>query len=168
MEEEIIKPIIDFPNYRISNFGNVYSLRKNKLYLLKLELTKKGYYRIRIVNDVEHKRFLVHKLVAIHFVDKVLDKNEINHINGIKTYNYYKNLEWCTRSENTIHAYKTGLEKKVYSINHHNCKLTKENVIEIRKMRKETNLTLQKIANKFNVERSTIGYIVNNKFHLHD
>jgi hypothetical protein len=31
--------------------------------------------------------------------------------NGIKSHNNAKNLEWCTSSENTIHAFKTGLRR---------------------------------------------------------
>lgn len=168
MEEEKIKPIIDFPNYRISNFGNVYSLRKNKLYLLKLELTHRGYYRIRLINNTKKRRFLVHRLVAIHFIDNLLNKKEVNHINGIKTDNFDTNLEWCSHSENIIHSYKNGLQKIIYSEAHSCCKLTSIQIKEIRKMRKETKLTLQKIADLYNVERSTIGYIINNKIRTHD
>lgn len=34
---------------------------------------------------------------------------QVNHIDGNKSNNSLVNLEWCTDSENKIHAYKNGL-----------------------------------------------------------
>lgn len=57
------------------------------------------------------KLFKVHRLVAEYFIPKVEGKNIVNHINGDKTDARASNLEWCTYSENNIHALKTGLRK---------------------------------------------------------
>ena len=53
--------------------------------------------------------YLVHRLVATAFIPNPYNYNEVNHISGIKSCNCSKNLEWCNRSMNMIHAYKMGL-----------------------------------------------------------
>ena len=59
---------------------------------------------------MRHKgnRYLVHRLVAIHFIDNQnLLKTQVNHkdLNGLN--NHYTNLEWTTPSENVIHGHYT-------------------------------------------------------------
>lgn len=61
-------------------------------------------------NNGIRKRVPIHRLVATHFIKKEKNKNEVNHIDGNKENNSVTNLEWCTRRENMIHAYKLGLE----------------------------------------------------------
>jgi len=52
----------------------------------------------------------IHRLVAFSFVEGYDDERYcVNHIDGNKKNNNFKNLEWVTKKENSIHASKTGL-----------------------------------------------------------
>jgi hypothetical protein len=68
-----------------------------------------GYKMVKIRGNDNKKHYVrVHRLVAINFIDNPYNYKMVNHKNGIKTCNDYKNLEWCTNSYNTKHAYDNG------------------------------------------------------------
>lgn len=112
---EIWKDIEGFEGrYQVSNFGNVKSLgcKRNgkKEKILKQHYDKRGYKKVTLSKNYELKSFSVHRLVAIAFLENLENKRTVNHINGIKHDNRVENLEWCTDSENTKHAFKLGLK----------------------------------------------------------
>jgi hypothetical protein len=54
----------------------------------------------------------IHRLVAIAYIPRLNKEADIvNHKDGDPSNNNITNLEWCTHSENTKHAYATGLKK---------------------------------------------------------
>ena len=113
---EIWKDIKDYEGcYQISNLGNIKSLiRKNnkKEKLLKVQISTCGYYKILLYKNNKSKHFKVHRLIAIHFIPNIYNKEQINHIDGNKLNNNINNLEWVTPKENMQHAVRTGLKDK--------------------------------------------------------
>ena len=91
----------------ISSYGRVYSLKT--LTFRKPSIDKGGYELITLNNHGKVYAIRIHQLVARAFIPKHGNKNQVNHINGIKTDNYYWNLEWVSAKENIHHAIKTGL-----------------------------------------------------------
>lgn len=121
------KIIDDFPRYAVSNLGNVKTLFwqnnvNGKLYPREKRLTpikrRDGYLKVNLHND-EYKgrgrgcECFIHRLVAETFIDNPKNLPQVNHKDGNKLNNKVDNLEWVTRSENILHAYKLGLRKSI-------------------------------------------------------
>lgn len=101
--------VIHQEKYIVTADGRVFTYRQNhkKWKEQKLRKHSNGYLRATIHGKDEY----VHRLVAMYFCDHPEGKDEVNHIDGDKTNNRADNLEWCTRAENNLHAFKTGLRQ---------------------------------------------------------
>ena len=110
---EVWKWIEGYENeYKISDKGNIKSYKKGEK-LLKPKLDGKGnYLMICLSKDGDLKYFLIHRLVAKTFIPNPYEKEQVNHIDGNKKNNCVENLEWCTSSENILHALDNDLNKR--------------------------------------------------------
>lgn len=111
---EIWKDIRDYEGiYKISNLGNIKSLPREhvKGKLLNPARNNRGYLRVALSVKGRVRYDSVHRLVAETFIPNPKNLPEVNHIDGNKLNNKVENLEWTTKSQNQIHAYKTGLRK---------------------------------------------------------
>lgn len=57
-----------------------------------------------------------HRIIATAFCPHEPGKDYVNHKDGDKLNNSADNLEWVTRSENTLHSFQTGLQKTIDGI----------------------------------------------------
>jgi hypothetical protein len=157
------KCIEGFLDYQVSNLGRIKSFKKHNGYnikILKLNEDVYGYLYVNLYrNKLENKR-TVHRLVLLTF-KPILNPNDfqINHIDGNKKNNNTSNLEWCTGSENILHAFKIGLINKMYGLKNPSCKLTKDKVIQIRFLLKEGILSQLEIGKLFGVSQIQISRI---------
>lgn len=120
---EIYKDVKGFEGYyQVSNLGNVkptnpYNGRKPKLLTQENAKSKNAFYkRVKLHKQGIVKRYLVHRLVAEHFIDNPKNKPQVNHIDNNTINNSEPNLEWCTASENMQHSHKQGRQDKVTKV----------------------------------------------------
>lgn len=144
-EVEEYRDVVGFEDYfQISNLGNVFSKRSNRI--LKQTKSKTGYWTFGTrINGIAH-RFYVHRRVAMAFLPNELNKPFVNHKDGCKTNNILSNLEWVTHAENVAHAWATGLRNR---------KLTVEQVLEIRASTK----SYRELASIYGLSHVSIGHI---------
>lgn len=115
METEIWKDIPWYEwIYKASSFWRIKSLVWNHQEYRELilkEYHQNWYSHISLQIKRKIKRYQIHRIVAISFIPNIENKTQINHKNWIKTDNRIENLEWCTPSENCLHAHKIWLAK---------------------------------------------------------
>jgi hypothetical protein len=90
-------PVKDFPNYIIDKAGRVYSKPYKKF--LKLAKTRDNSMELQLTKDGSKKTYLLHNLMAEHFLDEIEEKECVAHINRDKSDNRLVNLVRVSHSE---------------------------------------------------------------------
>lgn len=111
----MIKEIEGFPNYYVTEDGKIISKVSGEPKELGQWIDNTGYKQVIIRKNGKRCYKRVHKLVAEAFVfGKTEIKYMVNHIDGNKLNNNFKNLERVSNKENTQHAYDNNLYKSTY------------------------------------------------------
>lgn len=102
------REIEDFEGYWVSDQGEVYSQKTKKV--LKPRENGRGYLKVALCRNGKPYQAYVHRLVAQAFVANPENKEQIDHINAVRTDNRAENLRWCSAKEN--HDYKSDESKE--------------------------------------------------------
>lgn len=109
---DLIIPGIAPGRYFVSSWGNTWNTYTQSP--IGLSLHKKGYWQIQMATKTLDGSYLpitrkIHVLIMKTFCwFPECDNYIINHMDSNKQNNNLYNLEWCTESENTIHAIKNN------------------------------------------------------------
>jgi hypothetical protein len=158
MEKKLIEPVPGWEKeYLVTRDGQVWSVAYNKWRSLRI---KDGYYYIRLIGAGKDVTISVHRLVAMTFVPNPKNKPQVNHIDGNKLNNHFSNLEWCTNSENQLHAHKHNLQPSRKGERNGNNKLSAHEVDSIR----NSGMRRKQVKLKYpHISLTTIDRILKNK-----
>lgn len=90
--------------YQISDVGNVKSTKRGAN--LK-QCERNGYKSVCLSHNNIKRNYLVHRLVAMAFIENPKQCNIVNHKDGNRENNTVSNLEWVTASDNALHSVRT-------------------------------------------------------------
>ena len=148
---EIWKIITTHPNYEISTFGNV--RRSDTKELKALSIATGGYLKVTLYPNP--KTFMVHRLVAIEFINNEENKPQVNHIDSNRQNNHVNNLEWVTCKENMQHCAASNRTPNHKGINNPTARFTEEEIVYIRTSSKQS----LELAKEFGVNSTSISAI---------
>jgi hypothetical protein len=154
-------------NYCIDEYGCILNTRTRCVIIP--SVSKKGYLQVCLTNK---NTYIIHRLIALTFIENKENKPEVNHIDGNKLNNHISNLEWNTTQENLEHKRINNLGKTLKAklsatgINNSQAKLDEEDVILIR-MNCITKNDIKKFSKELNVSIATIYDIKNRRSWTH-
>ena len=161
-------PVVGYEGlYSVSDLGNVMSMNYNKTGLLKMMQPCAGnarspYLKVHLHKNGKSSTATVHSLVIAAFVGLRPPGYDVNHKSGDKFDNRLINLEYCTSSENRLHAYQIGTHVPKYGEKHAWAKLSENDVLEIKKKLGE-GWTQKELSLLYQIGQTTISRIKHGK-----
>lgn len=159
--DKYIEQFLEDPYYRVLPNGQIETLKdrgghiKSEWRIKPFTADDNGYYRI----NYKKKCLQVHRIIYAAFNGPLNPALTINHIDGNPGNNEPSNLELISQSANNLHRFRVLKSGPVMG----NCKLNKSDADEIRRLIAEENMRACDLAQKYNVTKSTISMLLNNK-----
>jgi hypothetical protein len=150
-------PMVGFPNYFVSSFGNVRSIRGP----LKPMRIPNGYLTVAPCKNGKNCRRYVHHLVLEAFVGPRPSGTECRHLNGNRQDNKKSNLAWGTRRQNSADKVLHGTANS--GTRNGGAKLTEKQVWEILELNSQKKMNQQMIAKMYGVSTGAVLRIVTGK-----
>lgn len=100
--DEEIKQIKEFPDYYISNYGNVFVYKNNKFNKVNFSIDKNGRLMVHIKTTDKRTTIMVGRLVAQNFIQDITRNQVISYKDGNVKNNFYKNIIIMSKSENSL------------------------------------------------------------------
>lgn len=145
------KVIPTYPNYEVSNFGNVRRVGSTKLLALSTKRGTHPYQRAHLCQDGKARYILVHRLVLEAFIGPCPKGYQCLHLDNNPRNNRLDNLRWGTPKENHSTINRKGERNP-------RAKLSAENIAYIRSYTGP----LIDLVDQFNVSYKHITHIRSN------
>lgn len=97
---ETWKILSDYPNYSVSNLGNIKNNKKNTI--IKPSIHKSGYLVVQLFKEGKRKCSTIHRLISQEFLENFDKTKYIDHIDRDKTNNNISNLRMVTPTQNCL------------------------------------------------------------------
>lgn len=150
--------------YWITKSGKVLSSAKGKIRQLKVQSGSNIVYPFVSIGD--GYSIWMHRTLGSMFIDNPDNHTVINHIDGNKHNYSLDNLEWCTPSENSLHAYRLKLRSPMLGSTNGNSRFTEKEVKAIKK-RLISGERVKDISISYGVTHSVISAIKNGRSWSH-
>lgn len=165
MSKEVWRAIPEFPDYAVSNLGNVKRIKDAKTAKagrqLKSSKMPSGYVGIILRRDGRSITQYVHTLVLSAFIcPRPSPVHQAAHYNGVRWDNRLANLRWALPIENNADKKKHGTDQ--VGMKHHMRKITDADVLEIRRLR-SLGMYCKDIAKRFGLHKAYISLVANGK-----
>lgn len=96
--------------YQIDEYGNVYSVRHDRIMSHKKPDNHYPYPGISLRKDGHNKKFGIHRLIAMTHIPNPDNLPIVMHKDNNKLNHSIDNLQWGTSSQNNLDAYKDGVK----------------------------------------------------------
>ena len=162
--------IEEYPDYEVSNLGNVRSIDKDiidswgrkyhkqgQLLKIAIQLSKGNYLQamVSIYQNKKLHRLIVARLVAKAFIPNPDNLPQVNHKNENSLDNRAENLEWCTCQYNI--NYKTNIERR----SRNKCRAI--DIFDLDNNYIETLSSGVELSKKYHISRGMISYCCHEK-----